>query len=377
MKNIFKLYDQSLMGRLNFIGMTFFSLIVLLTLIFYHEIVPSKTLKLTSFLSIYIIATANINRCILPYRKLHPGLVFTSKRYLLRHLFFTNIKGYSFQLLFAMTISIAFIVRLNEYLILMLAIITVVISFLSQLTYGVFKILLRVLFLLQLWLILTSLYNLAVFTLVIQLVLICIYLFNYHRISSLTEFSILNSSNKRFGSGNIIYILCSYIITNKILVVFLGGLIVIPIYYTQLLLTKIPNLPEFPALMVICINFMTVIEILVGQKSEEIVLDKARVETLQSSLIVEPFKRFTSSTLYVLSLMIIIVCFFGLIGVLLNTSDNAIILMNFISVPLIFFIGIVYYRKTELLAISSDSKVLKLTLPILMLISIAIFTIVS
>lgn len=373
-----KIYNQSIMGHLNYIGMILFSSIILLTLIFYHDLVPSETLSLTSFLSIYIIATANINRCILPYRKQHPGLVFISKRFLLRHLFFTTIKGYSFQLLLATVIFIAFMMRLNEYLILILTLITVIISFLSQLTYGLFKILLRVLFLLQVWFILTFSYDLAIFTIIIQLVLIYVYIFYYHRIPSLMGLSVLNSSNNRLRSGNIIYILCSYIINNKILIVFLGSLMVVSTYYAQLLLTKIPNLPGgFPALMVICINFMTVIEILIGQKSEEIILDKSRVETLQSSLIVSSFKRFASSTLYVLSLLIIIVCLFGGIGVLLNTSDSTMILINFISIPLILFIGIVYYRKTELLTIGTDSKVLKLTLPILMLISISIFTIVS
>lgn len=377
MKKRFKLYDQSLIGHLNFIGMTFFSLIILLTLIFYHDLVPSEILRITSFLSIYIIATANINRIILPYRKHHPGFLFISKRNLLRHLFFTTIKGYSFQLLFAMVISIAFMVRLNEYLILGLSIITVIISFLSQLTYGLLKILLRVMFLLQLWSILTLLYGLAIFITIIQLVFIFFYIFNYNKITALTDFSILNSSHKRLRPGNIVYILCSYILTNKILLVCLGTLMVVSTYYAQLLLTKIPNLPDFPVLMVILINFMTVIEILIGQKSEEIVLDKARTETLQSSLVVKSFKRFTSSTLYVLSLMIILLCLFGIIGLILNTSDSAIMLMNFISIPLILFIGIVYYRKAELLITGSDSKVLKLTLPILMLISITIFTIVS
>lgn len=302
------------MGHLNYIGVIFFSTIILIILFFYHDLVPNHTLILTSFFSIYIIATANINRCILPYRKQHPGLVFISKRFLLKHLFFTIIKGYSLQLLLAMLISITFMMRLNQYVIILLALITVIISFLSQLTSGLFKILLRIMFLLQLWFILTSSFGLAILVLIIQLVLIYCYLFNYHKISILMEVSILNSSNKRFRSGNILYILYSYIITNKILMVLLGVLVFVATYYAQTILTKIPNLPGFPALMVICINFMTVMEVLVGQKKEEILFDKARIETLQSSLIVSSLKRFTSSTIYLISLVLIIVCLCGIFG---------------------------------------------------------------
>ncbi|GAQ19917.1 membrane protein [Oceanobacillus picturae] len=96
--------------------------------------------------------------------------------------------------------------------------------------------------------------------------------------------------------------------------VLLGVLVFVATYYAQTILTKIPNLPGFPALMVICINFMTVMEVLVGQKKEEILFDKARIETLQSSLIVSSLKRFTSSTIYLISLVLIIVCLCGIFG---------------------------------------------------------------
>ncbi|MDF2004122.1 hypothetical protein P2Q02_15870 [Bacillus pumilus] len=146
-------------------------------------------------------------------------------------------------------------------------------------------------------------------------------------------------------------------------------------YFAQSFLTKIENLP---ALILVYINFITILEILIGSKKEEIVLDRARIETLQSSLmIVSPYERFKSSTIYLLCLVLIFVSVCGIVGVMINTSDISIILKNTLSLPLIIFIGVVYFRKTELLINDYEHKLLKLSLPILLLICITIFTITS
>lgn len=372
-KRLFKLYDQSIMGHLNYMGMILFSLISILTLIFYHDLFPIKHLIIFSYIAIYIIATANINRCILPYSKKQPSLVFTSKRLLLKHLFITIRKGYLLQLLLSCLMALTFLLVLDQYLIIVLALVTVVISFLSQLTSGVFSIVIRVLFLLQFWFIITFSFKLAIIVLIIQLLIIFLYISNSHRLAPITELLCFNSSN-RYSSGNILYLLFAYITNNKILVVLLGALVSVITYFGQQLFTTVQGLP---ALIIIYVNFMTILEILVGNKSEEIMLDRARVETLQSSLIVNSLKRFKSSSIYLISLTLIFISIFGLIGILLNTSDITIILKNLLSIPLILFIGIVYFRKTELLLSSYEYKLLRFTLPILMLICITIFTIIS
>lgn len=371
-KRLFKLYDQSIMGHLNYIGMILFSSLFILALIFYHDLVSVHHLIIFSFISIYIVATANINRCILPYRKQQPGLVFTSKRLLLKHLFFTIRQGYSLQLLLTCLMSTTFMLIVNQYLIIILALVTVVISFLSQLTHGLFNIIIRSLFLLQTWFILTYSFELSILVLIIQSFLIYFCINNSHRIP--IGLSFLKSTDKRYSSGDILHIFSAYITNNKILLVLLGALVSVITYFGQLFLTKIQGLP---ALIIVYVNFMTILEIFIGSKSEEIMLDKARVETLQSSLIVSSFKRFKSSSIYLISLMLFVVCVCGLVGVVLNTSDITIILKNLLSIPLIFFIGVVYFRKTELLTSGYEYKLLKLTLPILMLICITIFTIVS
>nr|WP_277717621.1 hypothetical protein [Priestia flexa]WEZ10397.1 hypothetical protein P5663_21045 [Priestia flexa]WEZ10407.1 hypothetical protein P5663_20990 [Priestia flexa] len=363
------------MGHLNYIGMILFSLFIVVALCFYNDLMPSHELSIFVFICIYTIGTANINRCILPYRKLQPGLVFISKKLLLKHLFITIKKGYALQLFLAFIISLTFVLNINQYLIIILALVTVMISFLSNLTSGLFRIFIRLLFLLQLWFILTTSLEWAIISIILQLSLIYFYISNYKKIPSLLGVSITSNSGR--VSGNISYILLSYMINNKILVILIGALVCGVTYYIQKFFTTIPNVSDLPALMIIFINFMTIMEIIIGSKREEIMLDKARIETLQASLIVSSFNRFKSSSFYILSLTLIVLALFGFIGILLNNPNIKVIITNFISIPLLLFIGAVYFRKAELLTSGYEYKLLKLTLPILMLLFVTIFTIVS
>ncbi|MGX1437255.1 hypothetical protein ACUXJ4_000203 [Bacillus pumilus] len=362
------------MGYLNYIGMILFSFIVVGALIFYGNEIPSAYLNSFVFISIYIVATANINRCVLPYRRQQPGLVFVSKQLLLKHLFFTIKKGYSVQLLLACFIALTFLLVENQYVIMILALVVVMLSFASQLLSGLFNIINRILLLLQFWYIITSVFEAVIILQIVQSLLIYIYISNSHRIPLTTGLSFLKSANKQQRSGNILYLFLSYITSNKILMILIGALVAVLTYFAQSFLTKIENLP---ALILVYINFITILEILIGSKKEEIVLDKARVETLQASLIVSPYERFKSSTIYLLCLVLIFVSVCGIVGVMINTSDISIILKNTLSLPLIIFIGVVYFRKTELLINDYEHKLLKLSLPILLLICITIFTITS
>lgn len=362
------------MGYLNYIGMILFSFIVMVAMIFYRDGIPSTYLNSFIFISIYIVATANINRCVLPYKRQQPGLVFISKQLLLKHLFFTIKKGYSVQLLLACFIALTFLLVEKQYFIMILALIVVMLSFASQLLSGLFNIINRILLLLQFWYIITSVFEAVMILQIVQSLLIYIYISNSHRIPLTTGLSFLKSANKQYRSENILYLFLSYITSNKILMILIGVLVSVLTYVAQSFLTKIENLP---ALILVYVNFITILEILIGSKKEEIVLDKARVEMLQASLIVSPYERFKSSTIYLLCLVLIFVSVCGIVGVMINTSDISIILKNTLSLPLIIFIGVVYFRKTELLINDYEHKLLKLSLPILLLICITIFTITS
>lgn len=371
---LFKIYDQSIMGYLNYIGMILFSIIVVIAMIFYRDGVPGTYKNSFIFISIYIVATANINRCVLPYKRQQPGLVFISKQLLLKHLFFTIKKGYSVQLLFACFIALTFLLVEKQYFIMILALIVVMLSFASQLLSGLFNIINRILLLLQFWYIITSIFEAVLILQMVQSLLIYIYISNSHRIPLTSGLSFLKSANKQYRSGNIMYLFFSYIISNKILIILIGVLVAVLTYFAQSFLTKIEYLP---ALILVYINYITILEILIGSKKEEIMLDKARIEMLQSSLIVSPYERFKSSTIYLLCIVLTFVSVCGIVGVVINTSDISIILKNTLSLPLIIFIGVVYFRKTELLINDYEHKLLKLSLPILLLICITIFTIIS
>ncbi|WP_231101344.1 hypothetical protein [Bacillus altitudinis] len=368
------MYDRSIMGYLNYIGMILFSFIVMVGIIFYRGIIPNSYLNNFIFISIYIVATANINRCVLPYRRQQPGLVFISKQLLMKHLFFTMKKGYAVQILLACLISTIFLLVEKEYLIIILSIVVIILSFASQLLSGLFNIMNRVLLLLQFWYILTSTLEAVIILQIVQSLLIYVYISNSHRIPMTIGLSFLKSANKKYRSGNILYLFLSYMNSNKILIVLIGTLASVLTYFAQSLLTKVENLP---ALILVYINFITILEILIGSKKEEIMLDKARVEMLQASLIVGPYERFKSSTIYLQCLVLIFISACGIVGVMVNTSDISINLKNMLSIPIIIFIGVVYFRKTELLINDYEHTLLKLSLPILILICITIFTITS
>lgn len=371
-KKLFKLHDRSLLGYLNYFGVIFFSFLIILTLIFYHNKVDASYLSLYSSISIYMIGTANINRCILPYGKQQPGLVAISNTLLLKHLFFTITKGYALQLFLAFLISLTYILVLKEYLVVIFSLGVIVISFLSQLTSILVKLIIRLTFLLQMWLILKSLIIFSIILLIIQLFIIFIYLNNYYRMPSGVSF--LKKSDNSYITGSMTRIFLLYAANNKILLILLGIIASLILYFGQYFLS---NVPGISALIIIYINFITVLEILIGSNREEIMIDKSRVETIQSSLIVSLYKRFKASSIYLYSLALILTAIMGLIGIILSNSDITVIFKSVLSIPIILLIGIVYYRKTELLLIGNESKILKFTLPILILILTILFTIGS
>ncbi|MBB6512371.1 hypothetical protein GGQ92_001154 [Gracilibacillus halotolerans] len=297
-------------------------------------------------------------------------MIVVSKILLIRHLCFTTCKGYSLQLFLASLITLTSIFSLDEYLIIVLALITVVISFLSQLTHGLFRILIRGLLLLQLWYTITFSFKLAILIIIVQITLIYIYISYSFRI----DFALLSSSKRGYSPRGILKIFIEYLINNKMLVLLLATLTSIITYFGQSILT---NIQELPVLMVFYINLITVLEVLIGSRKEEIMIDRARTETLLSSSIVPSFKRFESSSIYLISLTLISICTLGLGGIVLNTSNITILLKNLFSIPVIILVGFVYLRKTELLNSGHEYNLLKLTLPILMVILITIFSLTS
>ncbi|MCP2034187.1 hypothetical protein L1279_001170 [Planomicrobium sp. HSC-17F08] len=360
------------MGYINYAGIIIFSFIVMLALIFYHDAFPDRYLSAYCFIFIYIIATANINRCVLPYKKQQPGLVFISKKLLVKHLYFTVKKGYLLQIVLASLISLTFILVEDQYFIIAIAGSAVVVSFLSMTMSGMFSFIVKIISLLQIFFIITSSFGLVAILLVLQLLLIYFYISNFNRLPLTAGLAVLKSSDKKYVPRNILRLFFIYVNNNKILMILLGVSVAALTYFAQSILTRLEGLP---ALILIYINFMTILEVLIGSKREEIMVDKARIETMQASLIVSPFKRFKSSSIYLISLLLGFVSLCGIVGVIVNTSNMSIILKNFLSIPIILFIGVVYFRKTELLITGYEHKLLKLSLPILLLICITIFTI--
>ncbi|PTJ00255.1 hypothetical protein BU047_12875, partial [Staphylococcus simulans] len=142
------------------------------------------------------------------------------------------------------------------------------------------------------------------------------------------------------------------------------------LYTLQLVFVKLHNLP---ASMIVFIFLLVVLEALIGSKKQEITFDKSRVETLLSSNILSMYKRFTSSTLYLIILLVIYISFFGLIGIILFSFEPMLILKNVLAFPIILFIGLVYFRKKESLILEENIYLFKFTYAIIMAIIITIY----
>ncbi|MDP7981441.1 hypothetical protein Q9306_24020 [Bacillus sp. WLY-B-L8] len=346
---------------------------VVLVFLFYPKLISGKMIIVFAFFVVHSLATANINRCILPYGKQTPSLLYVSRLKLLKHLFFSVKQGYTLQLILALFMSFFFGLVLGQFLIVILAIATVIVSFLSKLTFGLLSILIRVLFLLECLFVISSFLEWTLLIIFVQLILIyvCItFNFSIYRTKT-TLFS--NDLGSLFRPKGILGLLKIYLLNNIWVLLFIGGVSTVIGYFGQLFAARIESLP---VLMFFQVSYITVVEILIGSKSEEIMIDKSRTEMMQSANQISLFKRFESSTIYLFSLILIIICIFGLFGAMMSISSITIIFKNIIAIPMSLLAGIVYFRKSEMLLNGNESKMLKMTLPIIFLIITTILTFV-
>ncbi|MED2762232.1 hypothetical protein P4283_09060 [Bacillus thuringiensis] len=373
MKRYFKMYDKSLMGHLNYFGMILFSLFVVLVPLFYPNIIAEKVMVVFTFFVVHSLATANINGCILPYGKQAPSLLYISRLILLKHLFFSIKQGYALQLTLALCMSLFLGIVLGQIEIVILAIATVIVSFLSKLTFGLFSILIRVLFLLECLLVISSFLEWILLIILAQLILIYVSItFNFSIYLNKTNL-LSNSLDLKYRPRGILGLLKIYLLNNIWVVLLVGVVSIVIGYFGQPFANRIESLP---VLMFFQVSYITVVEILIGAKPEEIMIDKSRTEMMQVINRISLFKKFESSTMYLFSLILIIICIFGLFGAMMSISSNTILFKNIISIPMSLLAGVIYFRKSELLLSGNESKMLKMTLPIMFLIMTAILTFV-
>lgn len=371
MKQI-KLYNHSLLSHLNFIGMILFSIFSMLFSLFYLNLVPNSKINIFVFFSLFSIATANVNRISFPYGKQKPALLFTSKILLLRHLYFLIVKSYKSQLLLFLLLLLILIIKIGISIIFLVTILSILSYYLSFIAYGFLNILIRILFLLQLILLLSSHIYLVIATLAVQFLAIYLVLSLSSKFDS--NFLINTLSNNKTKTKNILFLILSYFKNNIFLFILTGIVVTIIFYIAQLLFSKMESLP---ALSIIFINWIVICEILIGQNKEEIIFDKSRIETFLSSSIVKSSKRFKNSTIFVITALIIFLCSFGIIGSLLYHFSISALLKNIIAFPLVIFTSLVYYKKSELLIEGNSSRILKFSLIIMLLLTITLYTIIS
>lgn len=359
-----KLQDSSFMGHLNYIGMILFSIIVLSI----TGIIPTNYISYFIFITLYIVGTTNINNVVFPYRKQQPPLLYVSKKFLLRHWFFTIITNHCLSLFLVALLIINYAIQTNKYIIILVSLILILSNYLSNLSYGIFKLLLRLLISLQM---LAIIFN-VLWVVPIIFALHCLIIISLINFSHLKFFdlSYLLKFEKNNKNTNILKLTLAYMKKNSIAFFLIGIFIIFIFYILQLIFVKLHNLP---ASMIIFIFLLVVLEALIGSKKQEITFDKSRVETLLSSNILSIYKRFTSSTLYLIILLMIYISFFGLIGTILFSFEPMLILKNVLSFPIILFIGLVYFRKKESLILEENIYLFKFTYAIIMAIIITIY----
>lgn len=359
-----KLQDRSFMGHLNYIGMILFSIIVLSI----TRIIPNDYISYFIFITLYIVGTTNINNVIFPYRKQQPTLLYVSKFLLLRHWYFTIITNHCLSFFLLIILIINYSIQTNKYIIIFVSLIIILSNYLANISYGVFKLIFRLLISVQIFAMLFH----------ILWVVFIIFLIHCSLVFFIINFSHLNIFNLshllRFEESkkntNILKLTIVYIKKNSMISFLIGVIIVVSFYILQLIFDKIHNLP---ASMIIFIFLLVILEALIGSKKQDITFDKPRIETLLSSNVLSMYKRFTSSTLYLIMILIMYFSVFGLIGTILFSVEPMLILKNALSFPLILFIGLVYFRKKESLILEEDIYLFKFSYAIIMIIIITIY----
>lgn len=371
-KKLFKLYDKSLMGHLNYIGVILFAIITIVFLMFFSSNLSIKNINIYIYLALFSIATSNINRAVLPYKKQKPALLFTSKKLALRHLYFTIRRVYFLQLVMLSLVILTILFNNQYHVMTLIAILTILNYYLSFLAYGIFNIFLRILILVQLILLIFDQPYLMFINILIQLLLIYICLKISSKINSMFGIDLL-LHNKKHNSKNLLTLCLTYFKNNIILIFFIGFAISLSMYFVQMLFSSLTT-STLPGLALVFINWIIILEILIGQSKEEIMFDRSRIEMLVANSNVSQFKRFQSSTIYGLMILIIFMSFFGLLGTLTYSFDISLLIKNVLSFPLIILISFVYYRKKELLIIGFEHKLLKFSLLILIVLVITIYS---
>lgn len=374
----FKKYDKSLMGHLNFFGMILFSLVVVIVTLYYPIFSNRQILKAYIFFSIYIVATSNINKIVFPYSNAKPEMVYINIKYTLRHLYFVLKKGYTFQVLFTILLSLFFAVKfknLEVSVLVMFSIITVMFHYFSLVIYGLFQYIYKVFFLFGLF-IFINFDNLIFGIYLLFLLTLKLIFWNIFK-NKVFSFTLNNyEKTMNYNSNNIFKIVTLYIRKNLILLVVCSIILIIVFYFAQGIILKIETLP---VCILIYVNLMTILEILIGNSNTEIMIDKYRIEHMQASNLVNSFSIYKSSTLYLLGLIAILLNIISIISIYIKTNSlvNPLIIQTLITTPVIYLITFTYSKKIESLNYDNKKQLLKFSLLILLIICMSLFIIIK
>lgn len=369
MKFNFRFYGNSIIDHLNFFGMILFTTIISLFCLINPFPIKNELISFIIIANIFTIATSNLNKIDFPYRYRTPGLFYTSNHYGFKHLFYGVFYGYLIQLSFSVIFGLIAINTLDFNLLLLLPYFEVAIYFISIILTSVTKVLIRALiYVVFASLILTESKLVIFYILLLQATLILIDIFCRKYISQ--NFNLLKVSKIKIPRMNLILLIKTYITENilfttliAILLFSIGWIIQHFLIYNEVL----------PILSYFQIIYISILELLIGSDSDDIFFNSSRTKLLYSSRLNRK-RRFLISEIFAISLIFFLICFIILLGSTLSNLNIFQLLKNILLLPFPFFIGWVYFIKSEYLVIGTPLGILKFSLPIIYLIIITFNT---
>lgn len=360
LKHQFDFHTENFYGRLNLVGTAIFYMVAVLIIFFEKNIIEPEILQVLIYSLFLSIGTANLKNVIFPYKNRKPFLIYINKKLMFKHLLLVIVYGYVPQLL-CFSILVFFVGIYGYYSLIPIMILSLALLFLSKVLPDFFFIISKF-FILGTGLgIYLNKHYVSYLSLLLSLLFILVITSNVkNKIIPSHIFPKSYSTNRK----TILSITKAFFVNFKYLNIVILLVLSFSGYLFQLFVN---NIYKLPILLLIYTIFITIMEIFVGSTENELEIDKARIQLLSVNNQITIYQRFLSSSYFFYSLILLIISLEMLPGIVLSTKTTPTLFSNIILLLFPFFIGFVYFKKATAILEKNNTKIFKLTLPLLYL----------
>ena len=366
-KKYFILRRKNILDYLNLLGIIFFSIVIISVTISHHSYLPKEQLYVINFFILYNLLTFNANKIDYLTQNSYLVLFQVKKYYLLRYLISLILYTYTLQVLFGLCFIIISYVVFKQVILIVIVVWLALLFYLSLVLSNVSKVVQKMTTIVVYYCLYSNKFSMLFLLLLSATFVLAFDFFHKPKIKSI-----------RWKKENFPKIAC--VSPNS-----LGNVLILHMKNNVGLLVSLAILSMFggyvfqkytggyilklPLLMLVHVLYLTILEVFIGNKKEEILVDKARSELFFLNGL-SPTKTFYASTLFCMSSLIFYINFFLVLGVLVTNISWKLVIAHLILLPFAYFIGIVYHKKIYLLIADYRGKLIKCTLIILYFISV-------